>query len=293
MGQSINLLCNQPLYYEEYGNTDGYPLLFFHGIMGSHRLASLLDGFGKTYGYRILAPDRPGMGHSGFQPDRRRTDWGEDMRQLLAAENISSCGVIGLSAGGPYALTTLQALPEQVRFAVLLSGWFPVPGAPEIDRLLHPFFRLFRGLGHHTPWAQKLWARLIAAAYRHGSEQIVKLTVRGLPPSDRALWEEPDIRETLTADIEESFRQGWRGPWWDAVTCFEEPDPALLTATRPVALLHGTADTIVRYEVAQWLASHLPHATLHTVEGGGHFCAFTEQEWLKETLDSLRAAGRT
>ena len=62
----------------EYGDQDGFPILFSHGTPGS-RLDRHPDP--ETYaGYRLVSYDRPGYGGSTPQPGRAVADCAADVR---------------------------------------------------------------------------------------------------------------------------------------------------------------------------------------------------------------------
>ncbi|MEQ1852357.1 MAG: alpha/beta fold hydrolase, partial [Chthoniobacteraceae bacterium] len=68
----------------EFGAPDGRPLLFIHGWPGSSRQGVLLDAAAKKDGFRVLSPDRPGIGESPLAPGRRLSDWPPLVRGIAA-----------------------------------------------------------------------------------------------------------------------------------------------------------------------------------------------------------------
>jgi pimeloyl-ACP methyl ester carboxylesterase len=48
--------------------------------------------------------------------------------------------------------------------------------------------------------------------------------------------------------------------------------------TAPTMVLHGTADTVVPLSHGEFVARSIPHATMVTIEGGGHLCVVTHKE---------------
>ena len=74
LDQALRLADGRVLGYAEYGPAAGPPLFLFHGLPGS-RLA-VPEMWPEDPGQvRVIAPDRPGLGSSTFQPGRRLTDW--------------------------------------------------------------------------------------------------------------------------------------------------------------------------------------------------------------------------
>src|SRR6266508_1130420 len=121
----LTLPDGRKLAYAEFGKPDGFPVLYFHGAPSS-RLEPLLignDDFAR-FGLRIIAPDRPGMGGSDFQPGRGFSDWPKDVLCLADSLELMQFVVLGISGGGGYAAVCAARIPERLRTAVIVSaGW--------------------------------------------------------------------------------------------------------------------------------------------------------------------------
>ena len=65
-------------------------------------------------GVRAITLDRPGIGGSDPQADHRVADWPADVTALADALGIDRFGVIGYSAGVPYALACAALIPERL-----------------------------------------------------------------------------------------------------------------------------------------------------------------------------------
>ena len=72
LDQAIQLAGGRVLGYAEYGPAGAPPLFLFHGLPGS-RLAAPEMWPAEPGPARVIAPDRPGLGTSTFQPGRRLT----------------------------------------------------------------------------------------------------------------------------------------------------------------------------------------------------------------------------
>ena len=96
MQSQIILPDGRKLTYAEFGQPRGEPVLYFHGAPAS-RLEPLLigDDVLSQLGLRVIAPDRPGMGGTDFQPGRGFSDWPADVVSLADA-----LGVMGPGSGG-------------------------------------------------------------------------------------------------------------------------------------------------------------------------------------------------
>ena len=78
----FELADGRELAWIEYGVGDGAPVLAFHGSPGTrYHFASLTDVAARK-GARLIAPDRPGYGHSTYDPARSYESWARDVGQL-------------------------------------------------------------------------------------------------------------------------------------------------------------------------------------------------------------------
>ena len=114
------------LAFEEYGDPGGRPVLSFHGGLSSRLDAAPADAAATKLGIRLISPDRPGMGQSTYQPDRRLLDWPDDVVALTGALDIDRFAVMGWSAGGPYAAVCGARLRDRVTRVALLSSAVPL-----------------------------------------------------------------------------------------------------------------------------------------------------------------------
>lgn len=133
----VALPGGRSLAYAEYGSPSGAPVLFFHGFPASHKEAALWHETAKKNSIRLIAPDRPGIGMSTYQPARRVLDWPQDVAKLTKKLNLDGFRVLAIAGGSPYALACLleNQRPEssekgrpslQVRGTAIVSGIYPM-----------------------------------------------------------------------------------------------------------------------------------------------------------------------
>src|SRR5919109_5337308 len=63
------------LAFIEYGDPNGWPVIFCHGWPSSCTMAELTDAAAREVGVRIISPDRPGISGSTMVVDRKLLDW--------------------------------------------------------------------------------------------------------------------------------------------------------------------------------------------------------------------------
>jgi pimeloyl-ACP methyl ester carboxylesterase len=259
------LADNRILGYDEYGPSDGRPLLIFHGNPGSRRDAALVDTELFTqHGVHAIVPDRPGIGLSTFQPGRRLLDWPSDVSALLAALGIERCAVMGISAGGAYALAWAYALPKRVTQGLLVST--VTPYIAEGEGQAQRYFAL----------ARRSWWLVagILVLMRRGLQDPAALVAQAqasMAEADRQALQEPHGREAFLATLRAGFRQGVRGLAWDAMLVARPWGFRVADVQTPFRVWHGEADENAPVAQTRALAGELKHGELRTYPGEGHF----------------------
>ena len=259
----------------EFGARDGRPLFFFHGWPGSGAQAVLLDDAAKKFGFRVLAPDRPGIGESPVDPGRRLLDWPPLVRALAAESGFPRIAILGVSGGGPYALACAWALPDIVSTVSVVCGAPPIAELHE-DGGLHPAYRfllrLFRRRPHFVHW---LFSRARPLMFwRDAQEFLAPLRIL-LPRPDAAAL---DDRRNFSAvfDCQRDAFRNVDGLFADAALYAAPWGFAPEEIRAPVQFWHGREDRNFHFSLAEDLAARIPSATLRVVENAGHFSLPTD-----------------
>lgn len=278
------------LAFLDLGDPSGIPVFFFHGLPGSRVEAIALDESARNHGFRIIAPDRPGIGRSDGQPGRRFLDWPLDVVELADELGVDKFGVVGVSGGGPFALACAYAIPERLDFVVDAAGSAPKWTDASAREELSSIDRLFSTLGSFLP---PLFLRPPFAymAYRlrrikHG-RQFAKMLGNAISEPDRRLMEQDDYGRLLIEDAMEAFRQGTRAVAEESVLNYKEWGFGLNEISMPVHLFHGTADKLVPFSFGEFKAKQIPQSIFNPLPGKGHFYLLLDANELFEYLVSL------
>src|ERR1700680_322947 len=122
----VRLRGGRRLRYSEAGPGAGAPLIYCHGAIGTPLGRALdLDALLSDVGVRYVAISRPGVGGSDPAPGRTVGEFADDVRQLTEALGIQRFSVVGVSAGGPYALAIAHQLPGRVAKVAVCSSLSP------------------------------------------------------------------------------------------------------------------------------------------------------------------------
>ncbi|WP_431299555.1 alpha/beta fold hydrolase [Tabrizicola sp. BL-A-41-H6] len=233
----------------------GPDLVLIHGASGSLRdfTFALMDRLAQDY--RVIAFDRPGLGHSDPISDTSLTAQSSALKAAAAELGVTSPVVLGQSYGGAVALA--WAMSGGPRALVLVSApSLPWPGALDIwyratasqpgQMVLVPLAAAFVPQSYVTRATEAVFAPdPVPPGY--GAWLGTELTLR---------------RETLATNAAQvnALR--------DELVAMEPRYPLL---TLPVELIHGTADTIVPLTIhSSPLATRLPNAYLTVIPGAGH-----------------------
>ncbi len=256
---------------------EGPDLVLIHGASGSSRdfTFSLVDRLAADY--RVIAFDRPGLGHSSPLPDNDASLAGQvavlkAAAYLLGARNPL---LVGQSYGGTIAMTWALTHPAAA-LVTLAAPALPWPG------MLSPWYRATAsGLGR---------ALLVPLAAAWVPESYVEAQVAGVFAPDMP---PPGYLAHLGADL--TLRPAQLAANAAQINSLRpqivELEPRWPGLTLPVEMVHGTADTVVPLDIhSRPLAPRLPQATLTVIEGAGHMPHHTHPETVLAAI--RRAAAR-
>jgi pimeloyl-ACP methyl ester carboxylesterase len=259
---------------ERFGDPEGKPMLFFHGLPGS-RLELRHEGpLFASHGLAVIATDRPGFGLSTRRRERTMLDWPEDVRLLADRWELERFAVVGYSGGGRYALACAAAMPERISTAAVIAGPAP-PEMPGSRRNLAWLDRASLALAGPAPLAAAALWRPIRWLVLNRPQRFARLLGREVSHSDREYLADPAARGLLLESLAEGFRQGV-GAVVDEYAIDARPWGFAPEEIRvPVRIWHGDDDQIVPLPHSPNIADRVPGARLEVVNGAGHFLGGT------------------
>ena len=286
---AVRLADGRALAYAAHGARDGFPVVYLHGAIGSPlELSPELVATIDELGLRWLCVQRPGFGGSDPCPGRTIASWAGDVRELADALGLGRLAVLGVSAGGPYALACGHGLPGRVGAVAVCSSLSPlcpphaVPGLPPHVRVA---LRAVRG---RPATVTALLDAGLDALRRH-PRLALRAMRSGAPATDRALLDDPQAGATAVAALLDATAGGVGGLVEDhLLTCrpwgFAPADVGVR-----VHLWHGLQDRLVPAEHAWQLAAALPDCRAAFDPDEGHF--FFRRR-VREIVGRLVAAAR-
>ncbi|SEH85887.1 Pimeloyl-ACP methyl ester carboxylesterase [Mycolicibacterium rutilum] len=252
--------------YLEWG--EGAPVVLLHGA-GVDSASLSWGDLGPRLaaaGYRVLAPDHPGYGHTPPAP------WPSTQDRLVAyvgefvdAVGVTSYAIGGLSLGGGMTIGHVLERPQNVTGAMLLASYGlmgrlsdgPLSGM----RQAATWLTLRSGLlGAVTRWSGRsrtLMAPLMPALIRDPAARTPEL-----------------LDEILAAARAEHAFEAY-GQWQRDQVGFAglrtDYRDRLPSFPRPALLIHGGRDTSVPVSAARAAADLMPDARLEVIAGAAHW----------------------
>ncbi len=276
------------LSFAEFGDPAGLPVLAIHGTPGSRFMFGLTDAAARARGLRIIAPDRPGYGHSEYRKSQSLMRSAEDFTALADALRLDTLAVIGVSGGGPYAIATASQMADRVQLLALISPVGPVAECRKQIRMSRMHRLIFTRVGRSPQacaaffWSLRgmvKWAP--GVAYRALQQRVTR--------ADQGVLGQGEVKANLQAAIREGLRPGVRGALQDLRLFCAPWGLPLAEIDVPTVIWQGSDDTIVPASAAYYLAAQLPNCRLDVVQEAGHYWGFGQ---FALVLDTVAAALR-
>lgn len=279
----FNLPDGRQLGYSVYGDPNGNPVLFFHGIPGSRLQRNPDMTVLEELSLCVYALDRPGTGLSTYQKNRKLLDWADDILAFCDGVGIDRFSVIGISSGGPYALACAYQMPEKIAHVSIVSALAPLDKSKLFELIDPKMKRLFK-FANKMPVLLNGLMGFAFLFFKNRFDVAFEKFVADLPQSDSHLLRQPAIAEMFKNDVAQAFRQGSKGVVSDMNILSQPWGFELDRIKLPVHVWHGKADTIVPVQLAHFMIENLPDAHSHLIDGAGHFMAL---QYMKEIFSNI------
>lgn len=275
LNQQFHLPDGRKLGYDERGAPDGKPLFYFHGSPSSRVESNLFvnDEVLQSLNVRLIAVDRPGMGLSDFQPNRRFLDFPKDVLALADHLKIERFAILAYSGGGPYGEACALSIPDRLTRVGIVSGTAPLTQPGLTEGIPADNLRYF-DLSREKPWLARLMLRMMGVLSRFVPERMTANALATLPEPDRATISTPEFQTGFLAMILEALRKGTRGAQHDTFLMITEWDFHPEDIQIPVLLWHGEQDKNAPIAMGRFIASAIPKREAKFYPDEGHLSLF-------------------
>ena len=263
--RSIALKDGRKFGFAEWGNPNGNPIILFVG--GSSRLAHPMV---VSPNIRLITVDRPGLGLSDFQPNRKLLDLPDDIIQLADTLGIPQFAVVGISQGGPSALACAFKIPHRLVAVSAVSSLAPLPSA-ELQKTPGAV-ATFARLANDFPLILKLQSELASWMVRASPQWTFQQVLKSLPQSDRAIFDaSPELAAMFASDLKETYRQGSKGSAQEGLLAYRLWGFRLEDIRARVYVWHGEKDQSAPVIMGHYLAKAIPNCQASYLANEGHF----------------------
>ncbi|WP_137145819.1 alpha/beta fold hydrolase [Mycolicibacterium sp. CR10] len=263
--------------YAEYGDPTGPVVLWFHGTPGGRRQLPIVGRrAAEALGLRVVLVERAGSGLSDPHSYDRVGDWATDMAHVADLLGADKVGVVGLSGGGPFALSCagMPAMADRVTAVAVLGGVTPsvgpdatASGAIDLARKFAPLMSAAR-----RPFAAAVAGLLTPVI------PLAHLAYSGLaavmPDGDKRVFSNPEIEAMFIDDIVHVANGRFQALLDDARLFGRDWGFRLPDVNVPVRWWHGDADSIISLADAEAAVGHLPDVELTLMPDESHLGGF-------------------
>jgi pimeloyl-ACP methyl ester carboxylesterase len=268
---AVELRDGRRLAYSAAGARRGFPVLYFHGAIGSPlRRSPLLDAAIESFGIRYLMVHRPGFGGSDPLPGRRVACFASDIEELADQLGLERFSIVGVSAGGPYAIACARAMPDRIVAAAAVSST-PPGFAPHATRGMGLRYRLGLATLLGAPVTATRLATSALRVLRRRPGLVAGLMTAGASDADEAVLADPEARETAVRTFLAAAERGVAQMVEDYLVCCRPWGFEPSEVGGRVHIWHGALDRLVPITYALRLANALPNRAVALDPGEGHF----------------------
>ena len=278
---------NRPVAWEEYGDPNGLPVLFFHGVEGA-LLTSQVDQSARTAGLRIIAPWRPFYGGTTGEEHGLKSPllFAHRMAALLDHLHIERCAALSTQAGTPYLAAFVQAYPERVHRAVAAGPFLPIVEAQDY-RYFKPRQRIHFKIARLTPAFVRVYMRAVLASIGTGNfHKFIEAFYHDCP-RELAILRRPEMVRNFRKAASYVLPFGTMGPS-DTMLNWAASWETLLQGLGPqLMMLVGDKDANMSIEFAQLTADRFGLEEPVIIPNG---CSFLIEDQPNTVFKHVRAA---
>lgn len=259
---------------------EGPCVVFANGLGGTYiAFRYLYDGLDDHY--KTICWDYRGLYTSEQSKDPAANTVGhqvEDLIDILAAEGVDGCVIVGWSMGVQVGFETIRRYPERVRGMLAINGTFgrafrTVMGSRLVGRTIPMLLRLVKAQAALAGYATKRLA---------GSDALIAAMKRvGL------------VSQTIDIEIFRAVAAGFQTIDWriysDLLSRLDEHDAeeVLATIQVPISIVTGDRDLMTPPSTAEHMHRTIPRSRMVVIEGGTHYTPVEYPDILVDELGRL------
>lgn len=246
------------LYYEVYGDPNGKPVLFLHGMISGTKLPQENIMILRRNKIKLICPHRAGFGYSDINRTKNKLDgFIADIVALLDHEKIYSCPVIGHLAGAYYAYLLANKISKRVERLRIINGVVPLRSTKQINQM-NGRQRIIAYTAIYTP---KLLPFLLKAAIAQIKKDGIDNMMDALfkqSKHDYELFQSTEIHDIITNGFQSCIAQGIQSFVDDTNFISRKNwDDLIAQCPVPIDVFHATEDPVIAiFQVHELIKRH-------------------------------------
>lgn len=265
--------------YAEYGSKNGSPIFICHGLNSSRLEAKVFNILMSDKNFRVIGIDRPGIGGSSFQANRKILDFTSDIVAVADKLMIDKFTIIGTSVGAVYALACAYEIPERLISCHVISG---LGNIEENFDLLNIESKKFITMSQKYPWVVQPVFWVLIGRYskkKDKSEKFLRAVIQPLDRVDKEALKEPSLRMLFTEAFRESYLSGAKGVATDAILAYAKPWGFNLKNImfNNIYLYNGAKDSSIPIEMGLSMHNDLVKSNYFLYKEDGHLSIVINQ----------------
>jgi len=269
-GSTLRLPDGRRLTFTDTGPRAGSPVIYCHGAIGTPLRDSVdLRAITARLGVRHIAINRPGFGGSDALRNRCVLQFAQDVAAVADALSLDGFSLVGVSAGGPYALATARSLRDRVLRVAVCSSLSPLCAPHRTPGMARRIRLALSALAGAPRTCRALGDGILPIMRRHPGLLHAVIAAHAAP-GERARLAEPGERLAAGSSFLDATSYGVGGMIEDYLTYSRGWgfDPAEVEPE--VQVWHGGVDPLVPVEHALQLAVALPSCRIFVDPDEGH-----------------------
>ena len=265
----INRMNGRKLYYETYGDPDGEPVLFLHGVISGTKFTHEIMSFLRDQKIKLIAPHRAGFGKSDPYIERQKGGFVEDMRAVLVAEKVDKFKLVGQFAGAYYAFILGAAMPQRILKMRLINSHAPIESKNQLSKIMGRPLRTLVYTARYIPQLLPfLLSNMDVQVRKNGGRYSMNKYYRE-SKFDYDLCQNAEIGDVVIDGFLSCYAQGNKFVTHQVKNLYQKDWSHLIeNCQMPVELYHSTNDISVPLWVVEDLVKKHDHLKLTVIEGG-------------------------
>lgn len=260
----------------DYGDPDGVPVVFLHGVLDGLAALNLVSPLLSRYGLRIIAPVRANYGQAAADDrvDVYPEIFARDLAVMLDTMGLPKAVLLGHQGGAIYAFAFAALFGSRVAGMMNVAGTLPVRSIAQFAHM--PTQQ--RAVAYTARFAPTLLPAILRAGMAQIDSRDPKSFTRALYPDgsrDRVVTQDETIAAAMVEGHRFGVAQGTRNVLGDWQHAMRDWSAYIEASTCPVRLIHGAQDPLVPSQFVEALAAQSSRIEATILPGEGQLLFYS------------------